>query len=91
MTTIPFNPDRSVASLTMAELVTFIQETIAQTIRPESSTLIPSEIDLDSPFDRSAQPFWEIVAEEMADLPDEVWTAIPENASEQVDRYLYHL
>jgi len=90
MTTTPFNLDRSVASLTMAELVAFIQETIAQTIHTDSPTLMNSKVDLSSPFDQFAQPFWEIVAEEMADLPDEVWADIPEDASEQVDRYLYH-
>jgi len=51
--------------------------------------LISPETDLESPFDPSAPPFWEIVAESAAKIPDEVWATIPEDASEQVDRYLY--
>ena len=90
MTTTPFDPNRSVASLTMAELEAFVRKTIQQTEKSPPKSLIPPETDLESPFDPSAPPFWEIVAESAAKIPDEVWATIPEDASEQVDRYLYH-
>lgn len=90
MTTTPFDPNRSVASLTMAELATFVRETIQQTTNHQPQNLISGEIDLDSPFNPSAPPFREIVAEQTANIPDEVWAIVPEDASEQVDRYLYH-
>ena len=89
MTSTPFDPNRSVASLTMAELEAFVRKTVQQTEKSPPKSLIPPETDLESPFDPSAPPFWEIVAERAASLPDEVWATIPEDASEQVDRYLY--
>ena len=90
MTTTSFDPNRSVASLTMAELEAFVRKTVQQTEKSQPKSLIPPETDLESPFDPSAPPFWEIVAERAAEIPDEIWETVPEDASEQVDHYLYH-
>ncbi len=35
------------------------------------------------------RPFWEMVAEIGAQIPDEEWTKIPADASLNPDRYLY--
>ena len=78
-----FEPNRSVASLTMAELEAFIKQTIEQSDRARESSIIPSEIILDAPFDETAVPFWEITAALAADVPDEIWATVPEDASEQ--------
>jgi hypothetical protein len=90
MTATPFDPNRSVASLTMTELEAFVKKTIQQTEKSQSKSLIPPETNIESSFNPSAQPFWEIVAARAAKVPDEIWETVPEDASEQVDRYLYH-
>jgi len=100
MTITSFDPNKSVASLTMAELEAFIKEIVQKsdvasaTLRDRSreSSIIPSHIMLEAnaPFDETAVPLWEITAARAANVPDEIWATIPEDASEQVDRYLYH-
>ena len=100
MTITSFDPNKSVASLTMAELEAFIKEIVQKsdvasaTLRERSreSSIIPSHIMLEAnaPFDETAVPFWEITAALAAEVPDEIWATVPEDASEQVDRYLYH-
>ncbi len=95
-----FEPNKSVASLTMAELEAFIKEivqksdvasaTLRERTQAEESSIIPSHIILDAPFDETAVPFWEITAALAAEVPDEIWATVPEDASEQVHRYLYH-
>jgi hypothetical protein len=47
-------------------------------------------LEADAPFDETAVPLSEIVAALAAEVPDEIWATVPEDASEQVDRYLYH-
>ncbi|MDY6804437.1 MAG: hypothetical protein SXA11_11615 [Cyanobacteriota bacterium] len=78
-----FEPNRSVASLTMAELEAFIKQTIEQSDRSRESSVIPSHIILDAPFDETAVPFWEITSALAAEVPDEIWATVPEDASEQ--------
>ncbi|MCW6038032.1 hypothetical protein K4A83_17390 [Spirulina subsalsa FACHB-351] len=90
MTTTSFDPQRSVASLTLGELEAFVRQTIQNTETSQRNSLIPPETNLDSSFDQSAQPFWQIVTESVAEVPDEVWETLPEDASEQIDHYLYH-
>lgn len=90
MTATPFDPNRFVTSLTIAEREAFVRKTVQQTEKSQSKSLISSETDLESPFDISAPAFWEIVAEGAAEIPDEIWETVPEDASEQGDRYLYH-
>jgi hypothetical protein len=48
MTTTPFDPNRSVGSLTMAELEAFVRKTIQQTEKSPPKSLIPPETDLES-------------------------------------------
>jgi len=81
------DPNQSVAELTIAELEAFIKETMIQMETSRSKTLIPPEVNLESSFDSSAKPFLDIVAEQMADIEEEIWDSIPEDASEQLDRY----
>ena len=83
------DPNQSVAELTIAELEAFIKETMIQMETSRSKTLIPPEVNLESSFDSSAKPFLDIVAEQMADIEEKIWDSIPEDASEQLDRYLY--
>lgn len=90
MNTTSFDPNRSVASLTLAELEAFIKQTIQQTEQSPPKYLISALAELDTPFDASAPPFWQVIASHTAQIPDEVWATIPEDASEQVDHYLYH-
>jgi type I restriction enzyme S subunit len=73
----------------MTELEAFVRKTVQQMEKSQPQSLISPETDLESPFDPSAPPFWEIVAECAAEIPDEIWETVPEDASEQVDRYLY--
>lgn len=86
MSITSFEPNRYVASLTIAELEAFIKEIIQQSDRSRESSVIPSHIILDAPFDETAVPLWEIIAARAAEVPDEIWATIPEDASEQVDR-----
>ncbi|PNW55546.1 UNVERIFIED_CONTAM: hypothetical protein BEN50_08825 [Euhalothece sp. KZN 001] len=81
------DPNQSVAELTIAELEAFIKETMIQMETSRSKTLIPPEVNLESSFDSSAKPFLDIVAEQMADIEEEIWDSITEDASEQLDRY----
>ncbi len=37
----------------------------------------------------AAQPAWQLVLENMAKVPDEVFEGIPADASEQLDHYIY--
>ncbi|NEP45796.1 MAG: hypothetical protein F6K35_43970 [Okeania sp. SIO2H7] len=90
MSITSFEPNMSVASLTIAELEAFVKKIIQQSDRSQESSIIPSHIILDAPFDETAVPFWEITAALAAEVPDEIWATVPEDASEQVDRYLYH-
>ena len=83
------DPNQSVAELTIAELEAFIKETMIQMETSRSKTLITPEVNLESSFNSSAKPFLDIVAEQMADIEEEIWESIPEDASEQLDRYLY--
>ena len=99
MSITSFDPNKSVASLTIAELEAFIKEIIQKSDvasatlreRTEESSIIPSHIMLeaDAPFDETAVPLSEIVAALAAEVPDEIWATVPKDASEQVDRYLY--
>lgn len=85
MTTTPFEPNRSVASLTLGELENFIKQTVYQ-YNQQNLTL--SKID--KPFDETASPFWQIVTESADNIPDDLWNTIPEDASENLDHYLYN-
>ncbi|MDY6786217.1 MAG: hypothetical protein SW833_27335 [Cyanobacteriota bacterium] len=78
MTTTPFDSNRSVASLTIAELETFVRQTVQQAEKYQQKCLIPLQTDRYSHFDRSAPPFWEMVAECAAKIPEEVWVTAPE-------------
>lgn len=90
MTITPFDPNRSVASLTIAELETFVRQTVQKAQQSQPLSLIPPETNLESSFDPSAPPLWKIVTESAAQIPDEIWATIPEDASKQVDSYLYN-
>lgn len=61
MITTLFDPNRFVATLTIAELETFIQATIRQSIPQQTNSLIPPELDVNAPFDNTAPSFLDIV------------------------------
>ena len=50
MTPTSFDPNRSVATLTIGELETFIRATISQSISSQPDNLIPTELDLTPPL-----------------------------------------
>ncbi|MBR8833120.1 MAG: hypothetical protein DSM106950_03500 [Stigonema ocellatum SAG 48.90 = DSM 106950] len=85
MINTPFEPNRSVASLTLGELENFIKKTIN---KYNQQNLIYSEKD--QPFDETVPPFWQIVTENAAQIPDELWESLPSDASEKLDHYLYN-
>jgi len=85
MTMTHFDPNRSIATLTVAELEKFVQATI----QAYTSHLVPPTSELNTPFDSSVQSIGAIAAEHASQIPDEVWQTVPENASENVDKYLY--
>ncbi len=85
MINTPFEPNRSVASLTLGELENFIKKTINKYAQ---QNLISSEED--RPFDEAVPPFWQIVTENADKIPDELWETVPEDASEKLDDYLYN-
>ncbi|MEL4894498.1 hypothetical protein [Crocosphaera sp. Alani8] len=85
MINTPFEPNRSVASLTLGELENFIKETIS---KHNQETLTTSEEA--QPFDETVPPFWQIVTENADKIPDELWDTVPEDASEKLDDYLYN-
>lgn len=85
MTMTGFNPERSIATLTIAELEQFIQTTIQK----YTHHLIPPTIELDTPFDSTVPSFGTIVAEQSGNISDDIWQTIPEDASENLDKYLY--
>jgi hypothetical protein len=48
-----------------------------------------SQLDLNAPFDTSVPPFGQIATQHTSLIPDELWATVPEDSSEQVERYLY--
>ena len=82
-----FDPNRSVATLTISELETFIKATINQTVPQQASRLIPSELDINAPFDNTAPSFLDIIESHLASVPEEVWQKIPTDASKNFDKY----
>jgi hypothetical protein len=85
MINTPFEPNRSVASLTLGELENFIKKTIN---KYNQQNLIYSEEN--QPFDETVRPFWQIVTENADQIPDEIWSSVPSDASEKLDHYLYN-
>jgi hypothetical protein len=77
MTTTPFDPNRSVATLTIAELETFIRATIRQSISPQPDSLIPPGLDIEAPFDSTAPSFLDIVESHLGKVPEEAWDEVP--------------
>ncbi|MEX0718423.1 MAG: hypothetical protein WD066_17645 [Planctomycetaceae bacterium] len=49
------------------------------------SIVAPAQAD----YDRSARPIEDVIAEIVADVPPEVWEALPEDLSDNLDHYLY--
>jgi hypothetical protein len=88
----------SIASWTIADLDARVIQLTKQAILEEKRRqekgdpllggLVKEDI-LSQPYDQSARPFWEVALEMFGDLPDEVWSGIPTDASAQVDHYLY--
>ncbi|MEB3230863.1 MAG: hypothetical protein VKJ64_07640 [Leptolyngbyaceae bacterium] len=44
---------------------------------------------LNTPFDSTAPSLGAIATEHAAQVPDEIWQTVPDDASENMDRYLY--
>ncbi|GBF79679.1 hypothetical protein [Aphanothece sacrum] len=86
MINTPFEPNRSVASLTLGELENFIKQTIYQY---NQQKLTHSEDD--QPFDETVPSFLQIVTENADKIPDKLWETVPEDASENLDYYLYNI
>ena len=85
-----FEPDRSVASLTLAELENLIEDIVEkynQKSQEKQSKLI--EFSKEANFDETARPLWEIIEERTSTIPDEDWAKVPADASERLDYYLY--
>ena len=83
MTIAGFNPERSIATLTVGELEQFIQTTIQK----YTQHLIPPTSELDTPFDPTVPSFGTIVAEQSTNISDDIWQTIPEDASKNIDTY----
>lgn len=86
MTLAKFDADRSIATLTIAELEQFIQTTIQSHL---NHLILPTR-ELDTPFDPTAPSFGAIATQHATQVPDEIWQTVPDDASENMDRYLYH-
>ncbi|MBI4702775.1 MAG: hypothetical protein HY744_16775 [Deltaproteobacteria bacterium] len=41
------------------------------------------------PYDPTARPIWEVIAEIGASVPDEEWEKVPRDLAENHDHYLY--
>lgn len=89
MTTTPFDPNRSVATLTIAELETFIRATIRQSIPHQTNSLIPPDLDINTPFDSTAPSFLDIVESHLSKVPEEAWDEVPSDAAQNFKDYLY--
>ncbi|MBJ7900283.1 MAG: hypothetical protein GC158_10270 [Cyanobacteria bacterium RI_101] len=81
MSTTSFDPNRSVATLTMGELETFIRATISQSISSQTDNLIPTERDLNAPFDVTAPSFLDIIEGHLANVPEEAWEEVPSDTA----------
>ena len=82
-----FEPDRSVASLTLTELENLIKDIVEKYNQQSQPKLI--EFSKEANFDETARPLWEIILETASTIPDEDWAKVPEDASERLDYYLY--
>lgn len=89
MTTASFDPNRSVATLTIGELETFIRATISQSISSQPDNLIPTDLDLNAPFDVTAPSFLDIIEGHLAKVSEEAWEEVPSDAAKNFKDYLY--
>jgi|SanBayMetagenome_1026888.scaffolds.fasta_scaffold230571_2 hypothetical protein len=84
-----FEPDRSVASLTLAELENLIKDIVEKYQKSQQKQPKLIEFSKEANFDENHRPLWEIVVESASTIPDEDWAKVPEDASERLDYYLY--
>lgn len=84
MTPTSFDPNRSVATLTIGELETFIRATISQSISSQPDNLIPTELDLTPPFDITVPSFLDIIERHLVNVPEEAWEEVPSDSAKNL-------
>ena len=78
-----------ISSLTIADLEVIVTQIVQKVISQEKESLISNEYKQKIPFDSTATPFWQMVVDNSSKIPEEIWDSIPNDASENLDSYLY--
>jgi len=79
-----FEKQQVLKTLTRAELEDIITQIVQKVISRDKKKLIPDEYKQDTPFDSKATPFWQIIVEDSHKIPEEIWSSIPNDASENI-------
>jgi hypothetical protein len=94
MTSAQPTANETIASMTIEELTALIDDRARKLIEREQKGdpflggLVKEEI-LNKPYDATARPLSEIIAEIAHELTEEDWAEVPTDASINVDHYLY--
>ncbi len=78
-----------ISSLTLAELEVVVTQLVQRVLSTERESFMPIQCKQEVPFDSTATPFWQIVLDNSNQVSEEIWDSIPEDASENLDAYLY--
>jgi hypothetical protein len=71
-------------------LEAYLDEVLEQAAhRPEGADR--SQPEIDAPAQSSERPIWEVIADIMKDVPDEVFDRLPKDGANQIDHYIYGL
>lgn len=74
--------------ITLADLKSWVEQIVQQELQHRQGSSMSWRVD-QQPYDDHAILFYQIVADAALEVPAEEWEAVPHDASEQVDRYLY--
>lgn len=94
MTSAQPTTNETIASMTIGELTTLIDDRARKLIEREQKGdpflggLVKEEI-LNKPYDASARPLSDIIAEIANELTEEDWAEVSTDVSINVDHYLY--
>src|SRR5438128_2673970 len=72
-------------------LEAYLDEVLEQAAHRAAGAPAGSRHEANTPMASSDRPIWEVIADIMKDVPDEVFDRLPKDGASQVDHYIYGL